>query len=251
MFSAHLWDKFAEASEDVPQTWDSWKEKLSGAQAQIQEAPLWDKFIEARKNVPGTWDSLKDTLIGAHAKFEDLDASLWAKLKEVNKDVPKTWGELKETSIGSKAQIDCVSQALWNKLNDEQHRSATVPLAVAGAVCLAPFAVISLLGVIGFSATGPVAGTMAASMQSSIGLVEAGSAFALAQSFTMTPAILAIANGMAVLGAGAIAAAGLLAYDELARLSISWDDGKYFQPDPELVGKLVEGHAYDQCLLPP
>ncbi len=56
------------------------------------------------------------------------------------------------------------SGSLWERVNDihAKHRSelvaATLPLAVTGAVCLAPFVVIAVLGVIGFSAAGPVAG---------------------------------------------------------------------------------------------
>ncbi len=52
-------------------------------------------------------------------------------------------------------------------------------------------------------------GSVAAGIQSGIGAVKAGSAFALAQSITMTPAILAAASGGAVFGTGALAASGV------------------------------------------
>jgi hypothetical protein len=45
--------------------------------------------------------------------------------------------------------------------------------------------VVPVLGVLGFSAAGPVAGSAAAGMQSSIGLVQAGSLFAWCQSAAM------------------------------------------------------------------
>lgn len=52
--------------------------------------------------------------------------------------------------------------------------------------------VSGVLGLIGFSSTGPVAGSMAAGIQSICygSAVAKGSTFALAQSIAMTPAVL-------------------------------------------------------------
>ncbi|KAK0470046.1 uncharacterized protein EV420DRAFT_86284 [Desarmillaria tabescens] len=63
-----------------------------------------------------------------------------------------------------------------------------VASAVAG-VALAPVILPPALGVVGFGAAGPVAGTLAAAIQSGIGNVAAGSAFAVAQSIGMGGAI--------------------------------------------------------------
>ncbi|KAJ6561116.1 hypothetical protein DFH09DRAFT_1160505 [Mycena vulgaris] len=52
--------------------------------------------------------------------------------------------------------------------------------AAATALLAAP-----VLGLAGFSSIGPVAGTLAASIQASIGSVAAGSSFAVAQSIAM------------------------------------------------------------------
>ncbi|TFK66068.1 hypothetical protein BDN72DRAFT_962022 [Pluteus cervinus] len=70
--------------------------------------------------------------------------------------------------------------------------------------------VIPGLNVIGFSAAGPVAGSIAAGIQSSIGVIEAGSLFAWCQSAAMggyAAARLATAGGT---GAGAAVASGVV-----------------------------------------
>jgi len=88
---------------------------------------------------------------------------------------------------------------------------ARFALQVTGAVAsTVAFITVPVLGVIGFSAIGPAAGTAAAAWQSSIGLVNAGSLFALCQSAAMGGAA---AAGLTSVGAGAgviaIAASGL------------------------------------------
>jgi len=159
---------------------------------------------------------------------------------KVNRNVPWSWNLLKVTLVGAQAQIDNAS--LFDQFKDchRKHKTAFIVaetgLAVCGFALLAPFAIISGLGAIGFSAAGPVAGSLAAAIQSSIGLVEAGSAFALAQSVTMTPAIIAAASSGAVVGAGAITAGVTgLAYDVKTPPSVTWEDGENFQPCPELI----------------
>ncbi|KAI9465367.1 hypothetical protein BJY52DRAFT_683695 [Lactarius psammicola] len=81
--------------------------------------------------------------------------------------------------------------------------------AVLGVV-LTPIMVPAILGLFGFSAIGPVAGTAAAAWQSGIGSVAAGSLFATAQGVAMgaavPPVIMAIGAGMGGAGGAAIAA---------------------------------------------
>ncbi|KAJ8066910.1 hypothetical protein OCU04_004295 [Sclerotinia nivalis] len=81
---------------------------------------------------------------------------------------------------------------------------------IGGLITAASIAVVPVLGVVGFSAAGPVAGSAAAAWQSSIGLVEAGSIFAWCQSVAMGGAAVGGIIGAGVGGAGLLArAAGL------------------------------------------
>lgn len=73
--------------------------------------------------------------------------------------------------------------------------------------------------------------------------MEAGSAFAFAQSITTSTAALAVASGSAAVGASALAAANKLiesGYDDKAPPSVTWDDGEDFQPKLELLEQLVK-----------
>ena len=81
---------------------------------------------------------------------------------------------------------------------------------IAGGVAMtASVAVLPVLGLVGFAAAGPVAGSAAAAWQSSIGLVQAGSLFAWCQSAAMGGAAV---NGIIACGAAgggvALAATG-------------------------------------------
>ncbi|KNZ79983.1 hypothetical protein J132_08299 [Termitomyces sp. J132] len=79
-------------------------------------------------------------------------------------------------------------------------QSILTAAAVVGAV-VTPFAAAPVLGLVGFSAAGPVAGTLAAGVQAGMGNVVAGSAFALAQSIAM--------GGAAVPAFGVLAGSGI------------------------------------------
>ncbi|KAI0728219.1 hypothetical protein C8Q72DRAFT_795360 [Fomitopsis betulina] len=95
---------------------------------------------------------------------------------------------------------------------------AGVGLTVGGAAIgalLAPVVAPPLLGIVGFSAAGPVAGqgllntdqgTIAAAIQSSIGNVAAGSAFAVCQSVAMGGALPALGYAAGAAGGAAAAA---------------------------------------------
>ncbi|KAF3181091.1 hypothetical protein TWF106_010830 [Orbilia oligospora] len=87
--------------------------------------------------------------------------------------------------------------------------AAYVAVPVVGYVAVPVvgyFAAPVILGAIGFSATGPVAGSYAAAWQSSIGVVQAGSTFAALQSAAMTGGV-SVAGG-AVGAVASIAKAG-------------------------------------------
>ncbi|KAB8287402.1 hypothetical protein EYC80_010106 [Monilinia laxa] len=79
--------------------------------------------------------------------------------------------------------------------------------ALGGPVTIASIAVVPILGAVGFSAVGPVARSAAAAWQSSIGLVEAGSFFALCQSIAMGGAAIGGIVGAGLGGAGILAVA--------------------------------------------
>ncbi|RAL04043.1 uncharacterized protein BO80DRAFT_462191 [Aspergillus ibericus CBS 121593] len=67
-------------------------------------------------------------------------------------------------------------------------RDHPTALAVGGtglALATAPLTGPALLGAVGFSATGPVAASLAAAWQSSIGVVQAGSLFSMLQGAAM------------------------------------------------------------------
>ncbi|KAM0308094.1 hypothetical protein ACHAO8_010318 [Botrytis cinerea] len=78
---------------------------------------------------------------------------------------------------------------------------------LGGVVSIASVATVPVLGAVGFSAAGPIAGSTAAAWQSGIGLVEAGSIFAWCQSVAMGGAAVGGIIGAGVGGAGVLAAA--------------------------------------------
>ncbi|THV45641.1 hypothetical protein BGAL_0465g00030 [Botrytis galanthina] len=81
---------------------------------------------------------------------------------------------------------------------------------LGGAVTIASVAAVPVLGAVGFSAAGPIAGSAAAAWQSSIGLVEAGSIFAWCQGAAMGGAAVGGIIGAGVGGAGILAGASSL-----------------------------------------
>ncbi|KAF7870552.1 hypothetical protein EAF04_004296 [Stromatinia cepivora] len=78
---------------------------------------------------------------------------------------------------------------------------------VGGLITAASIAAVPVLGAVGFSAAGPVAGSAAAAWQSGIGLIEAGSIFAWCQSVAMGGAAVGGVIGAGVGGAGLLAGA--------------------------------------------
>ncbi|KAH8980744.1 hypothetical protein EDB86DRAFT_2978724 [Lactarius hatsudake] len=79
----------------------------------------------------------------------------------------------------------------------------------ATAACiLVSFAATAALGAVGFSAAGPVTGSIAAGIQAGIGNVAAGSLFATAQSVAMRGALSGVITAVGTAIGGICAAAG-------------------------------------------
>lgn len=83
----------------------------------------------------------------------------------------------------------------------QTHKKQTAVI-VAGIIPFAlSLATPAILGAIGFSAAGPVLGSVAAGWQASMGSVAAGSLFAFLQSAAMGGAAMGLFTGVGVLGA--------------------------------------------------
>ena len=80
------------------------------------------------------------------------------------------------------------------------------------------FATPLLLGIVGFSGIGPVAGTLAAAWQASIGSVVAGTPFALLQSAAMGGAAMSAVTGIGAASAGVAVASVLASNDTVGRM---------------------------------
>ncbi|KAG8915928.1 hypothetical protein FRC02_004314 [Tulasnella sp. 418] len=91
-------------------------------------------------------------------------------------------------------------------------------LVVGGSLALGPALLVGGLNLLGFSAAGPVAGSIAAGIQSAVygGAVASGSAFALAQSAAM--------GGVAVASGAELAAAAVAASAGAAMIKKAKDD---------------------------
>lgn len=89
------------------------------------------------------------------------------------------------------------SMTTWIKAHKKQ-----LAVILAGIIILALcLAMPAILGTIGFGASGPVVGSMAAAWQATIGNVVAGSLFAFLQSAAMGGAAMGLFAGFGVLGA--------------------------------------------------
>ncbi|KAI0338974.1 hypothetical protein BDW22DRAFT_1348114 [Trametopsis cervina] len=84
----------------------------------------------------------------------------------------------------------------------------TVLVVAGGATIIAPMLIAGpLLGMVGFGASGPIAGTLAAFIQSCIGNVAAGSLFAILQSAAMGGAGTVLVGALVQMGVVTILAA--------------------------------------------
>ncbi|KIM79121.1 hypothetical protein PILCRDRAFT_823696 [Piloderma croceum F 1598] len=171
----------------------------------IRDLPLEEQVWRAEKFALGTL--LYELLVG-HEIFERLsDDEVQRRYCEA-----ATFPDLEDLPI----HFQCLIYACWSAefgryialgkfrqyIDDNPARFA---LQVTGAVIsTAAIITVPVLGAVGFSAIGPVAGSVAAGWQAAIGAVEAGSLFALCQSAAMGGAVV---TGLAGTGAGAAAVA--------------------------------------------
>lgn len=84
----------------------------------------------------------------------------------------------------------------WICANSKEFTIICVGIILFVLACATP----AILGAIGFSAMGPVLGSIAAGWQASIGSVAAGTLFAFLQSVAMGEAVFGLVTGIRVLG---------------------------------------------------
>jgi hypothetical protein len=171
----------------------------------IGNLPLEEQVWRSEKFALGT---LLYELFAGHTIFEGMSND------EVQDRYGKgaTFPDLTELP----ALVQCLIYACWsaefgrhitlNKFGQYvEDNPVRFALQVTGAVVsTAALITVPILGAVGFSAIGPVAGSAAAGWQAAIGAVEAGSLFAFCQSAAMGGAA---AAGLAGAGAGGAAAA--------------------------------------------
>ncbi|KAG8945989.1 hypothetical protein FRC04_012108 [Tulasnella sp. 424] len=121
-------------------------------------------------------------------------------------------GQVKIRKDEAKARAEAGAKNNKNRL---LAAAAGVALLGGGAVVVGPALAVGALNLIGFSSIGPVAGSIAAGIQSAVygGTVASGSIFALFQGWAMGGIVMGtateIAAGVAALGAGAGLLGGL------------------------------------------
>ncbi|KAK6343506.1 hypothetical protein TWF730_011096 [Orbilia blumenaviensis] len=89
-----------------------------------------------------------------------------------------------ESAMNHYQSLAGTAQQIFSYLPNGTAEAVTYAAIPVVAYCGAPV----VLGYLGFSAAGPVAGSLAAAWQSSIGVVQAGSAFSIIQGSVMTGA---------------------------------------------------------------
>ncbi|KAK0495242.1 hypothetical protein EDD18DRAFT_1354456 [Armillaria luteobubalina] len=102
--------------------------------------------------------------------------------------------------------------------------------SAAAGVVLMPVLAPATLGIVGFSVVGPITGTLAAAIQSSIGNIVAGSAFAVAQSIAMGGAIPATvyAASRAIAGVAVWAASWFSGEHDETQIMLAPSDSKSY-----------------------
>ena len=93
----------------------------------------------------------------------------------------------------------------WIRANPARTAAIMGGITVFALACATP----AILGAVGFSAIGPVAGSAAAAWQASMGSVVAGTLFAFLQSAAMGGAALGLFTGIGAAGAVVAVAAGV------------------------------------------
>jgi len=171
----------------------------------IRDLPLQEKIWRAEKFALGT---LLYELLSGHRIFEGLsDQEVQNKFTDGN-----TFPDISEVPILFQrliyacwsAEFGCyIALGKFKRyVHDNPGRFALQ--VTAAAISTAAIITVPVLGAVGFSAIGPVAGSAAAGWQAVIGVVEAGSLFAFCQSAAMGGAA---AAGLAAAGATGAAVA--------------------------------------------
>ena len=93
----------------------------------------------------------------------------------------------------------------WIRANPARTAGIVGGITIFALACATP----AILGAVGFSAVGPVAGSAAAAWQASMGSVVAGTLFPFLQSAAMGGAAMGVFTGIGAAGAAVAIAAGL------------------------------------------
>eukprot|EP01025_Chloroclados_australasicus_P056674 TRINITY_DN704_c0_g1_i1.p2 TRINITY_DN704_c0_g1~~TRINITY_DN704_c0_g1_i1.p2 ORF type:complete len:152 (+),score=14.82 TRINITY_DN704_c0_g1_i1:164-619(+) len=123
--------------------------------------------------------------------------SLLQRFKKIKRDLP-------ENSAAIQQFEDKLKELLENI--PKQHFEWVKGVVIGSGLASAAFVPAAMLSAAGFTTAGIAAGSMAAGIQSSIGSVSAGSAFATFQSMGATAAL--TPPGLVVAGIGAVASGG-------------------------------------------
>ncbi|KAI9763893.1 MAG: hypothetical protein M1840_009005 [Geoglossum simile] len=127
-------------------------------------------------------------------------------------EAPENWGALVASRGRRPGDPDSDAGGFFQAAGDHPVRTALQ--VVGGLSILTAVIALPVLGAVGFTAAGPVAGTAAAAWQASIGLVEAGSFFAWCQSAAMGGAAV---QGIIATGVAGAGVAGGATFAERAR----------------------------------
>jgi hypothetical protein len=158
----------------------------------------------------------------------ELLAAIIAKSQSLNITVPELVNRASRSlqEVGSNIPKVSVYELLLETGKYIQENPGTFAFQAGGAaVAVGAAAVMPVLGAIGFTTIGPVAGSAAAAWQSSIGLVQAGSLFAWCQSVAMGGWA---AGGIMTTGVAVAGAATMTKILELSeRLRVFSGEGEY------------------------
>ena len=103
----------------------------------------------------------------------------------------------------------------WIRANPTRTAGIVGGITIFALACATP----AILGAVGFSAIGPVAGSAAAAWQASMGSVVAGSLFPFLQSAAMGGAAMGVFTGIGAAGAAVAIAAGLASPDRAGEIA--------------------------------
>ncbi|KAG8903823.1 hypothetical protein FRC01_008975 [Tulasnella sp. 417] len=138
------------------------------------------------------------------------EAMAWGPLIAANDALLAAYNAFQMELVGFLGEVHLINNPPppQNNLNAMFAMAAGGALLTIGAVAIGPAIALGALNVVGFSSAGPVAGSLAAAIQSAVygGAVTSGSLFALCQSAAMggiTVGAAQVAAGITALGAGA------------------------------------------------